>query len=380
VTAWSAPGRVNLIGEHTDYNDGFVLPIALPCTTTATVSARSDGQLWMRSVQRPGELVRLAVADLRPGDGPNGWAAYVAGVVWTLREAGHRVGGGWDVSVDGQVPEGSGLSSSAALECSVVAALDDALGLQLPRRDLALLAQRAENAFVGMPSGVMDQMAAMLCTAGAALFLDTRTLAAEQVPFDLAAESLTLLVVDTRTPHRLVEGEYAARRRSCERAAAVLGVPALRDLSGADLPAALARLADDVQRRLVRHVVSENERVLATVQLLRSGRLREIGPLLTASHASLRDDFEVTVPQLDIAVQAALAAGAYGARMTGGGFGGCVIVLAEAAGERAVREAVDAAYAAHGFGPPSYLTAIASAGARPMAPGPDREDGDHGVG
>jgi len=359
---WSAPGRVNLIGEHTDYNDGFVLPIALPYRTTATVTLRTDGRLLVSSAQRPGEQARATVADLRPGGSPD-WATYVLGVVWALREAGHDVAGGADVVVDGQVPEGAGLSSSAALECAVAAALDDVLGLRRSRADLARLAQRAENEFVGMPSGIMDQMAAMRCLAGHALFLDCRSLAAEQVPLDPGAHDLAVLVIDTRAPHRLVDGEYADRRRSCEDAAAALGVPALRDVPPTGLEATLGRLADDTQRRRVRHVVTENQRVLDTVRLLRDGRVAEIGPLLAASHASLRDDFEVTVQQLDVAERAAVDAGALGARMTGGGFGGCVLALVPAAGESRVRAAVRQAYAEHGFDPPAFFAAAPSAGA-----------------
>ncbi|MEN3360283.1 MAG: galactokinase [Mycobacteriales bacterium] len=370
TATWTAPGRLNLIGEHTDYNDGFVLPIALPYRTTATVTPRGDGLLRVRSAQRPDEAVEVPVADLRPGR-LDGWPAYVAGVVWALREAGHPVGGGADVAVDGQVPEGAGLSSSAALECSVAAALAEVLGLALPSMTLARLAQRAENEFVGVPTGAMDQLAAMLCTAGAALFVDIRGDGdgplAEQVPLDLAAAGLAILVIDTRSPHRLVDGEYADRRRACEAAAAALGVPALRDVELADLDAALARLTDEVQRRRARHVVTENGRVLRAVSLLRAGQMADLGPLLTASHASLRDDFEVTVPQLDTAVEAALSAGALGARMTGGGFGGCVLALlpaGDAAGS-ALRAAVDAAYASAGFTPPAYFVAVPSAGAQP---------------
>jgi galactokinase len=367
--SWSAPGRLNLIGEHTDYNDGYVLPIALPYRTTATVTPRSDGLLVIRSAQRPAESAEIAVTDLAPG-ALDGWPAYVAGVVWALREAGHPVDGGADVAVDGQVPEGAGLSSSAALECSVAAALDDVLGLGLPRGELARLAQRAENGFVGVPSGAMDQLAAMLCEPGAALFVDVRgdggRPSAEQVPLDVAASGLAILGIDTRSPHKLVDGEYAARRRTCEAAAEALGVPALRDVRLDALDEALGRLTDEVQRRRTRHVVTEDDRVLRAVELLRAGRVQELGPLLTASHVSLRDDFEVTVPQLDAAVEAALSAGALGARMTGGGFGGCVLALLPAGdhAESALRAAVDAAYAARGFTAPGYFPAIPSAGAR----------------
>jgi galactokinase len=360
--AWAAPGRVNLIGEHTDYNDGFVLPLALPYATSATVSRRDDGRLRIRSAQRGAGAVETAVADLAPGS-VEGWAAYAAGVVWALREAGHGVGGGFDVAVDGDVPEGAGLSSSAALECSVAAAVDDLLGLGLSRPELALLAQRAENGFVGVPSGVMDQMASMLCTEAHALLLDCRSLRAEQVPLDLGPARLAILVVDTRTPHQLADGEYARRRRACEQAARILGVDALRDVPLDGLDAALARLDDDELRRRVRHVVTENDRVLRSVRSLRPGRPRALGPLMSASHASLRDDYEVTVPQLDVAAEAAEAAGALGARMTGGGFGGCVLALVESGAEPAVREAVLRAYAGAGFGEPGFFAAVPSAGA-----------------
>ena len=361
---WAAPGRVNLIGEHTDYNDGFVLPLALPYTTSATVSRRDDGRLRIRSAQRAAGDEQAAVADLAPGS-VRGWAAYAAGVVWALREAGHDVGAGLDVAIDSDVPEGAGLSSSAALECAVAAAVADLLGLGLSRPELARLAQRAENGFVGVPTGAMDQVAAMLCTSGHALFLDCRSLHTEQVPLDLAPAGLAILVVDTRTPHQLADGAYARRRRACEQAARVLGVAALRDIPGDGLPDALARLDDDELRRRVRHVVTENDRVLRAVGSLHAADPRALGPLLSASHASLRDDYEVTVPQLDVAAEAAEAAGALGARMTGGGFGGCVLALVAAGAEPAVREAVLRAYAGAGFGEPGFFTAVPSAGAHP---------------
>ncbi len=355
-SAWRAPGRLNLIGEHTDYNDGYVLPLALPYATTAAVAARTDGVLAVRSAQR-GDA-ELRVADLAPGR-VDGWAAYVAGVVWAFREAGRDVAGGFDVAVDGDVPEGAGLSSSAALECSVAAALDDLLDLGTDRTTLARLAQRAENGFVGIPSGVMDQMASMLCTAAHVLFLDCRTLATEQVPFDLAAAGLAVLGVDSRSPHQLTDGAYAERRRSCEQAARILGVPALRDATGADLD----RLDGELLRR-ARHVVTENARVLATVAALHAGRVADIGPLLSASHASMRDDFEITVPRVDLIAATAEAAGALGARMTGGGFGGCVLALATVDRVGAVRAAITDAYDRAGFGEPGFFPAVPSPGAR----------------
>jgi galactokinase len=355
-TEWRAPGRLNLIGEHTDYNDGYVLPLALPYATTAALSARSDGVLAVRSAQRGDADLR--VADLAPGR-VDGWAAYVAGVVWAFAEAGHDVGGGFDVAVDGDVPEGAGLSSSAALECSVAAALDDLLDLGLERTALARLARRAENDFVGAPTGAMDQLASLLCTDAHVLFLDCRTLATEQVPFDAAAAGLAVLGIDSRSPHQLTDGPYAERRRSCEQAARILGVPALRDATEADLD----RLDGELRRR-ARHVVTENERVLGTVAALQAGRVADIGPLLSASHASMRDDFEITVPRVDLIAATAESAGALGARMTGGGFGGCVLALLPAEQVGAVRAAITERYERAGFGEPGFFPAVPAQGAR----------------
>jgi galactokinase len=361
---WAAPGRVNLIGEHTDYNDGFCLPFALPHRVTVSGRRGSPGVWRVRSLALP-QPVTFGVAQLVPG-GVRGWAAYVAGVVWALRSAGHDVSGA-DLVIKSDVPTGAGLSSSAALECAVLRALHDLSGLDIPLDQQVRLAQQAENDYVGMPCGIMDQSAAVLSLPGHALFLDARSGEAEQVPLNVADAWLAVLVIDTRAPHELVDGEYAARRASCERAASLLGVPALRDVAVADLPAALETLRKapdgEVTARRARHVVTENARVLETVKMLRAGELRGIGPLLTASHASLRDDFEVTVAQLDTAVDAALAAGALGARMTGGGFGGCVIALVEAGKADAVGGAVAKAYAEAGFDPPAWFTAAPSSGA-----------------
>ncbi|MQA83320.1 MAG: galactokinase [Streptosporangiales bacterium] len=358
---WSAPGRVNLIGEHTDYNDGFVTPFALPRGVAAAAERRDDGTLEAWSLQRPDERARTPPAELAPG-AVEGWSGYVAGVLWALRSAGHAVGGA-SVVVDADLPVGAGLSSSAALECATAAALDELYGLGVPRPELARLAQRAENDFVGMPCGIMDQSAALLCRAGSVLFLDTRDLSVEQVPFDVAAAGLTLLVVDTNAPHRHVGGEYAARRRDCERAAESLGVAALRDIGEDELAAALGRLGDPTLRRRTRHVVAENARALEVVRRLRDGDVTGIGSLLTASHASLRDDYEVSWPQADVAVEWALSAGALGARMTGGGFGGCVIALVPEADVETVRGAIERAYAEHGWDPPDFLPATPAAGA-----------------
>ena len=375
---WAAPGRVNLIGEHTDYNDGFVMPLALPHTTIAAASARTDGVLRLHSGGAAGGIVELRTDELRPAPGPasealelsrggaqrsGGWAAYPAGVVWAMQEAGLPVGGA-DLHFESTVPTGAGLSSSAALEVATALALNDLYALgQQPQR-LAQLAQRAENAFVGVPCGIMDQTAAACCTAGHALFLDTRDLTRRQIPFDLAGEGLRLLVVDTRVQHELGDGAYAERRAGCERGARALGVRALREVSYAQLPEALAELADDpVVQALVRHIVTENHRVEEVVAHLDAGRTRAIGPLLTAGHASLRDDFKISCRELDLAVDTALEAGALGARMTGGGFGGSAIVLVEEADATEVGAAVTEAFAAAGHARPRIFEAVPGAGA-----------------
>ncbi|MEV7227853.1 galactokinase [Polymorphospora sp. NPDC051019] len=358
---WAAPGRVNLIGEHTDYNDGFVLPFALP-QRTVVAATPADAPLWTVWSEQAGEQITFDGTDAgKPGQ-VTGWGGYVAGVVWALLDAGHQVPGA-RLTVVSDVPPGAGLSSSAALEAAVLTALADLGRIDLPVDDRPALAQRAENVYAGMPCGIMDQAASIRCRAGHALFLDCRSLALEHIPFDAAGAGLAVLVIDSRAPHRHVTGEYAARRAACESAARALGVPALRDVTTDGLPVALARLDDDVVRRRVRHVVTENQRVLETVALLRAGDVPAIGPLMTASHASMRDDFEITVPEVDTAVEAALSAGAYGARMTGGGFGGCVLALVDADRIDAVADAVTAAYADRGFTPPVWFSAAPGAGA-----------------
>lgn len=358
---WAAPGRVNLIGEYTDFNEGFVMPLALPHTAVAAVARRDDGVLRLHSADIGGPVVELAVDSLTPlSDG--GWAAYPAGVVWALRDAGHAVGGA-DLHLASTVPTGAGLSSSAALEVVTALALNDLYELGLTRRELALLAQRAENAFVGVPCGVMDQMAAAACEPGHVLHLDCRDLSVRHVPFDLTAHGLTLLVVDTRVKHALGDGAYAERRTGCEAGARALGVSHLRDVPYAELPTALDRLNDEKVRRYVRHVVSDDHRVERVIALLDAGDVRGIGPVLTEGHASLRDDLRISCPELDLVVETAVAAGALGARMTGGGFGGSAVVLAEAADAESLAKSVQEAFAAAGHAEPRVFPAVASAGA-----------------
>jgi galactokinase len=360
---WAAPGRVNLIGEHTDYNDGFVLPAAIDRQVVAA-AGRGEGRRLRAWSLQTGPPADLELDGIGPGR-VDGWAAYPAGVAWALGQAGVEVGGA-DLVVDGDVPAGAGLSSSAALECATATALADLFGAGLDRVALAGVARRAENEVVGVPSGVMDQMVSMLGRAGHALFLDTRSLGTEQVPLPLEAAGLCLLVLDTRAGHRLVDGAYADRRAACEAAAATLGVAALRDATPEQVEAAAGELGEERFRR-ARHVVTENARVLEAVGLLRAGELDRLGPLLAASHASLRDDYEVSSPELDTAVEAAVAAGAVGARMTGAGFGGSAIALAGTELAGPVGDRVRDAFAAAGFGPPAVEAVTASDGARRLA-------------
>jgi galactokinase len=366
---WHAPGRANLIGEHTDYNSGWVLPFALDRGVVVAATRRGDGVLDIRSLQSEGQAV-VPLPGLGPGD-VTGWAAYPAGVAWAMREAGLPVGGA-DLVIDSDLPQGAGLSSSAAIECAVAIALADLYRVDVPRTELARLARRAENEMVGVPSGIMDQSASLLCQAGHALLLDCRSGQTTPVPFDPAAAGLALLVVDTGVRHALTDGRYAERRAECERAARALGVPSLRDVAD---PARTAAIADPVLARRARHVISDNCRVLSAVDLLGAvqgdgdngmragGGMAGLGQLLHDSHASLRDDFEISWPQADVAAEAAERAGALGARMVGGGFGGSVIALVPA-DATAVRAAVRAAYAGQDWSPPTFLDAPPSAGAR----------------
>ncbi|MFD4295028.1 galactokinase [Rhodococcus sp. NPDC058532] len=355
---WSAPGRVNLIGEHVDYAGGLSLPIALPHRTAVAVRGRADGVLRVRSGAARWDGT---VAEVAPG-APGGWAGYLAGVAWAMRREGLLPDDfGADVTVVSAVPIGAGLSSSAALECALAIAVADLVGLTTDdtgRARLAGCCVAAENEIVGAPTGGLDQAIALRATAGHALLVDSGDGSVAPVPVDLEAEGLAVLVIDTRAPHRLVDGQYAERRRSVEASAERLGVPSLRAADASDV----ARLADRTLRRRAGHVVTEIARVRGTVALMASGRVAEIGPLLTASHVSLRDDFEVSCTELDSAVDAALAAGALGARMTGGGFGGSAIALVEESAIGRVAAAVASAAASRGLVTPGFLLAGAGGG------------------
>jgi galactokinase len=353
VGVFAAPGRVNLIGEHTDYNEGLCLPIALPHATYVAVAPRDDRRISVRSRQQD-EAFESDLADLSP-DTIGGWAAYAAGVAWALREDGIELPG-VDLLVDGRVPLGAGLSSSAALECSTALALCAAAGISVERDRLVRACMRAESEVAGAPTGGMDQSVSLYAERGHALLLDFRNGDRRQVPWDPPGH--TLLVVDTRASHELTDGGYASRRADCEEAAQRLGLDSLREATEQDLD----RLEGRIRAR-VTHIVTEITRVDATVAAITQGDWARVGELFDRSHASMRDDFEISVPELDQVVETARAHGALGARMTGGGFGGSAIALLP---EDSVEEAADAiagAFAERGWDAPAVLTAPASPGA-----------------
>jgi len=361
---YSAPGRVNLIGEHTDYNEGYVLPFAIDRRTTASIAPRADRLLRVASAFDPETVVSLSLDELSP-DAMDGWSAYVFGIAWALQEQGADLSRatGLDIYIDSDVPVGAGLSSSAAIECGVALAFNDLWELGLDRKQLARVGQYSENHAVGAPTGIMDQSASLLGEQDAVVFLDCRTLDTAVVDMALQAEGLEVLVVDTRVEHAHATGGYAARRASCEKGAQVLGVEALRDVAVDDLPRAQELLDDETFRR-VRHIVTEDQRVLDTVRTLREQGARAIGDLLVASHESMRDDFEISVPELDLAVATAMANGAVGARMTGGGFGGAAIAVVDREARETIATAVTAAFADAGFREPTVFTVHAAQGAR----------------
>ena len=355
---YAAPGRINLIGEHTDYNLGFALPIALPERTVVTYVPDNGIDVAVRSDIQDGD-VRIPL-DTAPGD-VAGWAGYVAGVMWALRTAGHRIQGG-AMSITSDVEMGSGVASSAALECAVLGALTSAIGLRVDRIEMARIAQRAENDYVGVPTGLMDQLAALCGEPRTALMIDFRELTVRPVTFDPDASDIALLLINSRAPHQHAGGEYASRRMSCERAAADLGVSSLREVQATGI-AALASVADPVDARRARHILTDNHRVLDVVAALEESDFTTIGRLFSASQASMRDDFEITTDHIDLIAETAVEAGALGARMTGGGFGGCVIALAPAEAAERIADAIRDAVTHAGYNRPTIGRTRAGQGA-----------------
>lgn len=357
---WSAPGRVNLIGEHTDYNLGFVLPFAINRRTFAAVSLRNDSIVRVASsFSDQQHSVNLAEIEK---NSEHRWAAYPFGVAWALGQLADT-GLGFDAYFDSDVPVGSGLSSSAAIECSVAMALNELWQIGLTRQQLARAGQLAENEIVGAPTGIMDQSASLLAERDHGVFLDCRSLEAKSIALNFDSEKLELLIIDTRVAHRLVDGGYASRRASCELGAELMNVSSLRELSVSDLPKAES-VMDNLTLRRVRHIVTENQRVLETVSKLQSSGPRTIGDLLTASHISMRDDFEISIDELDTAVDVANRHGAIGARMTGGGFGGAAIALAPVERIGEITLAVIAEFELLGYTKPNIFTVNADQGAR----------------
>ena len=352
----AAPGRVNLIGEHIDYSDGFVLPFAIKDRTLVAARKRGDSTVRIASAQRRNKIVTVDIAKVKPGL-KGEWERYALGVLWAL-----GVKEGVDVLIDGHVPLGAGLSSSAALECSVATAMNHLFDLGFNLEELARLTQKAENQYVGVPCGIMDQSVSLMATQGSALLLDCRDLSTKNIPFDVASSGLELLIIDTQAHHALTDGGYAQRRASCESVVANLGIKSLRELTMGQLENSRDLLTETEFVR-ARHAVTEMKRVLDCVQALSDSNFARVGELINQSHISLRDDYTVSCPELDTAVDAALAAGALGARMVGGGFGGSAIALIQASKTTETIKTIEKAFSNKSFKPPRFFTSLPSQGA-----------------
>jgi galactokinase len=352
----AAPGRVNLIGEHIDYSDGFVLPFAIKDRTLVAARKRNDSTVRIASAQRRNKIVTVDISKVKPGL-KGEWERYALGVLWAL-----GVNEGVDLLIDGHVPLGAGLSSSAALECSVATAMNHLFDLGFNLEELARLTQKAENQYVGVPCGIMDQSVSLMATQGSALLLDCRDLTTKNIPFDVASSGLELLIIDTQAHHALTDGGYAERRASCESVVAKLGITSLRELSMEQLENSRGLLTETEFIR-ARHAVTEMKRVLECVDALSKSEFEKVGELINQSHASLRDDYTVSCPELDTAVEAALAAGALGSRMVGGGFGGSAIALIQASKTTETIRSIEKAFASKGFKAPRFFTSLPSQGA-----------------
>jgi galactokinase len=352
----AAPGRVNLIGEHIDYSDGFVLPFAIKDRTLVAARKRDDSMVRIASAQRRNKIVTVDISKVKPGL-KGEWERYALGVLWAL-----GVKDGVDLLIDGHVPLGAGLSSSAALECSVATAMNHLFDLGFNLEELARLTQKAENQYVGVPCGIMDQSVSLMATQGSALLLDCRDLSTKNIPFDVASSGLELLIIDTQAHHALTDGGYAERRASCESVVGKLGIRSLRELTMEQLENSRGSLTETEFVR-ARHAVTEMKRVLDCVQALSDSNFAKVGELINQSHASLRDDYTVSCPELDTAVDAALAAGALGSRMVGGGFGGSAIALIQASKTTETIKAIEKGFSSKGFKAPRFFTSLPSQGA-----------------
>jgi galactokinase len=358
----AAPGRVNLIGEHIDYSEGFVLPFAIKDRTLAAARKRDDSIVRIASVQRRNKIVTVDIKDVKPGL-KGEWERYALGVLWSM-----GVTSGVDLMIDGHVPLGAGLSSSAALECSVATAMNHLFDMGFSLEELARLTQRAENQYVGVPCGIMDQSVSLMATNGFALLLDCRDLSTRNIPFDVASHGLELLIIDTQAHHALTDGGYAERRASCESVAAKLSIKSMRELTMEQLDSS-RHLITETEYIRARHAVTEMKRVLDCVEALSIGDFVKVGQLINASHVSLRDDYTVSCPELDTAVDASLAAGAMGSRMVGGGFGGSAIALIQASKTTQTIRAVEKAFGDKKFKAPRFFTSLPSQGAELISRG-----------
>jgi galactokinase len=352
----AAPGRVNLIGEHIDYSDGYVLPFAIKDRTLVAARKRSDSTVRIASAQRRNKIVTVDINQVKPGL-KGEWERYALGVLWSM-----GITNGVDLMIDGHVPLGAGLSSSAALECSVATAMNHLFDLGFNLEELARLTQKAENQYVGVPCGIMDQSVSLMATQGSALLLDCRDLSTKNISFDVASHGLELLIIDTQAHHALTDGGYAERRASCESVVAKLGITSLRELTMDQLEGSRA-LINETEYVRARHAVTEMKRVLDCVEALNASDFEKVGQLINQSHISLRDDYTVSCPELDTAVDAALSEGALGSRMVGGGFGGSAIALIQASKTTETIGAIEKAFSSKGFKAPRFFTSLPSQGA-----------------
>lgn len=353
----SAPGRVNLIGEHIDYSEGFVLPFAIDAVTKCAIAKRDDEKIRIISAQKKNEVIESNLEAIAAKEG-SAWSRYIYGVIWAM-----EIETGLDIYIDGKVLLGAGLSSSAALECSVATALNHLFHLEKTLPELARLTQRAENDYVGVPCGIMDQSISLMARAGYGLLLDCQDLSTRHIKIDFASSSLRLLIIDTQAHHALTDGGYAKRRESCEEVAKIFSIPSLRQLSMESLLAHKTKLSD-IQFKRARHGVGEMLRVLDAVKALEAEDFEALGQLLNQSHNSLRDDYEVSCPELDLAVDTALSSGALGARMVGGGFGGSAIALIKESDAGTISSTIERAFAKSGFKAPRFFDSLPSDGAK----------------
>lgn len=361
---WGAPGRVNLIGEHTDYNEGFVFPFAINRHTVAAISLRDDNLVRVASSFSTATH-ETDVFTIQKSD-EHEWASYPFGVAWAIQQLSTVTPKGFDCFINSDVPVGAGLSSSAAIECAIGVALNQLWDAGLSKSELARAGQLAENVIVGAPTGIMDQSASLLGKKDHGVFLDCQSLESEIVELGFAQAGLELLIIDTQVAHRHADGGYASRRAACELGAKIMGVPSLRYLSSEDLTKS-KDLLDDVTFRRVRHVVTENERVLETIKLLKATGPLAIGNLMHESHVSMRDDFEISIEELDLIVSTSMDCGAIGSRMTGGGFGGAAIALAKTEDIPQIIRSIAEAFEKSGYIEPNFFTVTAADGASQLS-------------